>query len=179
MAKNMIAEVLVTRNYDFIKPPQIRFSLGRLLGIGVLLAEGDDHKTQRKNLMPAFAFRHIKEIYPIFFSKSRELVECVTEFQAANPQGTPHPARTAKDTSPEHVKGSIELGGWFSRATLDIIGVSGMGQDFNSLRNPNNKLAQTYQMVLNPPRAARLLQIAAAFISRKHRMAQDTVARTL
>jgi hypothetical protein len=95
-------------------------------------------------------------------------VECVTEFQAKNPQGTPHPARTPKDTSPEHVKGSIELGGWFSRATLDIIGVSGMGQDFNSLRDPSNKLAQTYQMVLNPPRAARLLQIAAAFISRKH-----------
>jgi cytochrome P450 len=162
----------VTRNYDFIKPPQIRFGLGRLLGIGVLLAEGDDHKTQRKNLMPAFAFRHIKEIYPIFFRKSRELVECVTEFQASNPEGTPHPARTAKDTSPEHVKGSIELGGWFSRATLDIIGVSGMGQDFNSLRNPNNKLAQTYQMVLNPPRSARLLQIAGAFISRKHRMVE-------
>jgi hypothetical protein len=39
-----LAEVLVQRNYEFIKPPRIRMGLGRLLGIGILLAEGDEHK---------------------------------------------------------------------------------------------------------------------------------------
>lgn len=52
-----LGEVLVQKNYDFIKPPQFRLSLGRLLGVGILLAEGDEHKRQRKALMPAFAFR--------------------------------------------------------------------------------------------------------------------------
>lgn len=52
-----LGEVLVTRNYDFVKPPQIQASLSRLLGVGILLAEGDEHKRQRKLLMPAFAFR--------------------------------------------------------------------------------------------------------------------------
>lgn len=39
-----LAEVLVQRNYEFIKPQRIRDGLGRLLGVGILLAEGDEHK---------------------------------------------------------------------------------------------------------------------------------------
>jgi hypothetical protein len=39
-----LGEVLVQRNYDFIKPSRIRVGLGRLLGVGILLAEGDEHK---------------------------------------------------------------------------------------------------------------------------------------
>lgn len=39
-----LAEVLVQRNYEFVKPARIRKGLGRLLGVGILLAEGDEHK---------------------------------------------------------------------------------------------------------------------------------------
>ena len=39
-----LAEVLATKNYDFRKPAQVRNGLGRLLGIGILLAEGEEHK---------------------------------------------------------------------------------------------------------------------------------------
>jgi hypothetical protein len=41
-----LAEVLVTRNYEFIKPKFFRLNLGRLLGNGVLFAEGDEHKVR-------------------------------------------------------------------------------------------------------------------------------------
>lgn len=39
-----LGEVLVTKNYEFIKPSFFRAGLGRILGIGILLAEGDEHK---------------------------------------------------------------------------------------------------------------------------------------
>lgn len=39
-----LAEVLVTKNYDFAKPSMLRHGLARLLGVGVLLAEGEEHK---------------------------------------------------------------------------------------------------------------------------------------
>ena len=39
-----LGEVLVQKNYEFIKPSNIRAGLGRLLGVGVLLAEGEEHK---------------------------------------------------------------------------------------------------------------------------------------
>jgi hypothetical protein len=41
-----LAEVLVTKNYDFIKPAFFRDNLGRLLGHGILFAEGDEHKVR-------------------------------------------------------------------------------------------------------------------------------------
>lgn len=47
-----LAEVLVHNNYDFVKPKQLVEGIGRILGIGVLLAEGDEHKVlpQKSNL---------------------------------------------------------------------------------------------------------------------------------
>lgn len=39
-----LGEVLVTKNYEFVKPSFLRTSLGRILGVGILLAEGDEHK---------------------------------------------------------------------------------------------------------------------------------------
>ena len=39
-----LKEVLVTKNYDWDKPKQLRLSLGRLVGQGILVASGEDHK---------------------------------------------------------------------------------------------------------------------------------------
>ena len=39
-----LAEVLVQRSYEFVKPQRMREGLGHILGVGVLLAEGDEHK---------------------------------------------------------------------------------------------------------------------------------------
>ena len=39
-----LCEVLVAKNYEFVKPSFFRENLGRLLGIGILFAEGDEHK---------------------------------------------------------------------------------------------------------------------------------------
>ena len=47
-----LAEVLVTNNYAFQKPENVRSFLGRILGYGVLLAEGDEHKRQRRKNTP-------------------------------------------------------------------------------------------------------------------------------
>lgn len=146
-----LSEVLVTKNYDFVKPPQVRNGLGRILGVGILLAEGDEHKVQRKNLMPAFAFRHVKDIYPTFWKKSREMVDCIGEVSKA---GGDERGKEEK----KHKSGTIDVGNWTSRATLDIIGLSGMGRDFDSLHNPDNKLNGHYKTVFNPGRAGQRLQ---------------------
>ncbi|KAL2351287.1 cytochrome P450 [Cryomyces antarcticus] len=109
-----LGEVLVTKNYEFIKPPHLRSGLGRILGIGILLAEGEEHKRQRKLLSPAFAFRHVKDLYPLFWSKSIESVAAMTAS-----------IKQASGTT-EKPSNIIEIGNWASRATLDIIGLAGM-----------------------------------------------------
>lgn len=150
-----LAEVLVTKNYDFIKPPMMRFGLGRILGIGILLAEGDEHKFQRKNLMPAFAFRHVKDLYPIFWEKAREGVHAMT--QQVLVDAAKEPAQDAETAGADGKTACLEVGGWASRITLDIIGLAGLGRDFGAVADPTNKLFQTYNDLFQPSRQARLL----------------------
>ena len=139
-----LAEVLTHRTYEFTKPRNFINTLGRILGIGLFLAEGQEHKTQRKLLMPAFAFRHIKELYPAFWAKSRELVNAL--FHESNDASSPG-ART------------IEVSSWASRVTLDIIGVTGLGQDFHALEDSDNELLKTYKTLFTPSKIGRFMQI--------------------
>ncbi|CEO60574.1 hypothetical protein PMG11_05195 [Penicillium brasilianum] len=133
-----LSELLVTKVYDFEKPKTVRQSLRRIVGDGILLAEGDEHKIQRKNLMPAFAYRHIKELYPIFWSKSVEMVKLIQQdLERRQASGD-------KDNT-------ITVRNWASRATLDIIGVAGMDHDFDSLSDPSNKLNRSYQQIFQSP----------------------------
>lgn len=86
--------------------------------------------------MPAFSYRHIKDLYPIFWSKSVEMVKLIEQdLQSRESTGD----------------NTIQIRDWASRATLDIIGVAGMDQDFDSLRNPNNKLNQSYRKIITTP----------------------------
>ncbi|KAK0703812.1 cytochrome P450 [Lasiosphaeria miniovina] len=140
-----LAEVLVTKNYDFKKSDEFRHFLGRLLGIGLLLAEGDEHKKQRKSLMPAFAFRHIKELYPVFWDKARESVQVITDKILSG---------TATD---QKGTGVIEVGSFASRVALDIIGVAALGRDFGALKDPSNELNQSYMTLFEPSREPRIL----------------------
>lgn len=160
----VLKELLMTKSYEFVKPLQVRHGLARLLGRGILFAEGDDHKIQRKNLIPAFAFRHIKDLYPIFWEKSGDLVEALSE--ATKDAMTNPVVSGAGDKTEVHARGAIEIGGWISRSTLDIIGVSGMDRDFNALRDPDNELSKQYRNVLNPTKAARYLAILAFVLPR-------------
>ncbi|KAI9171584.1 Cytochrome P450 monooxygenase [Paramyrothecium foliicola] len=134
-----LAEVLVTNNYAFVKPTAVSNTLSRLLGYGVLLAEGEEHKTQRRNLMPAFAFRHTKDLYPVFWKKAQESAQAITA--SLDSEGT-------VDT---------EIGQWASRCTLDIIGLAGMGRDFGAVQDNDNPLVVQYRNVFKPSKQQRYL----------------------
>ena len=170
-----LSEVLTQNSYDYVKPAMLRNGLGRILGVGLILAEGDEHKvieliefldivlikmlqTQRKNLMPAFAFRHIKDLYPVFWSKSCEMVNALMkEINKPKPESNDD----SKDTYDSSV---VEIGGWSSRAALDIIGAAGMDYDFKAIENPNTELNATYRKVFQPNRSGRILGLLSFFL---------------
>ncbi|KAK5116146.1 hypothetical protein LTR62_008472 [Meristemomyces frigidus] len=139
-----LAEVLVQRNYDFVKPRRLRFGLGRILGVGLIIAEGDEHKQQRKQLMPAFAHRHVKDLYSIFWSKSVELAQALSTQISEPSAGIPGPSNV------------VNIADWLPRATLDIIGVAGLGQDFHAIQDPDNEVCNAYARVFDqtPPKGA-------------------------
>ena len=47
-----LGEVLTQNSYDYVKPALLRYGLGRVLGVGLILAEGDEHKVSTLTLKP-------------------------------------------------------------------------------------------------------------------------------
>jgi|TARA_R110002003_G_scaffold2375_1_gene24193 cytochrome P450 len=127
-----LADVLVHKSYDMEKPPWARAFLRKFLGDGLLMTEGDEHKHHRKQILPAFRFRHIKELYPVFWSKSIEFCEAV------------------KSALKEDTSQVLEIGHYSTQVTLDIIGLAGLGRDIGSLRNSDDELIRNYEEILEP-----------------------------
>ncbi|KAJ6560690.1 cytochrome P450 [Mycena sp. CBHHK59/15] len=105
-----------------------RFSLGRIVGPGILVVEGDIHKQQN----PAFGAPQIRELTGIFVEKSIQLRDIWTA-QAAQGGGV---AR-------------VEVLSWLSKATLDIIGLAGFNYQINALgaqsEDAPNELAAAFE----------------------------------
>ncbi|KAL6720989.1 hypothetical protein ACLMJK_000089 [Lecanora helva] len=139
-----VAEVLLHRCYDFEKPPHFRKGIARVIGLGLFTAEGETHKKQRKHLMPAFAFRHVKNLYPMFWSISKELVAAIFAF-----------AGKTDITSSDDCM-CINVAEWSSRAALDIIGQGGFGESFNAIQDPDNNLHRTYREIFAPGRTGEI-----------------------
>ena len=139
-----LSEVLVQRSYDFAKPYNLRFGLGRILGVGLVVAEGDEHKVQRRKLLPAFQYRHIKDLYPVFWSKAVELTDAIPV---------------------NHGHGSVvNITEWVTRATLDIIGVAGMGFNIGAIHNPDNPVSNAYRSVFEPSHRPSRMAMLRSFI---------------
>ncbi|EPS32247.1 hypothetical protein PDE_07207 [Penicillium oxalicum 114-2] len=133
-----LSEVLVQKSYEFAKPAKLRLGLGRILGVGLIVAEGNQHKKQRKLLMPAFLHRHIKDLYPIFWDKSVALAQVLRENISLSRDDSTH---------------VFDVGDWLARATLDILGAAGLGEEFDTLHHPDNEICSAYRNVfeLKPP----------------------------
>lgn len=127
-----LADVLVHKSYDFEKLPGTRAFLRKFLGDGLLIVEGDEHRHHRKHIQPAFHFRHIKELYPVFWAKSVEFCSVMKSSLAQNSSNV------------------LELGYYSTKVTLDIIGLAGLGRDIGSLRNDDDELAETFEEILQP-----------------------------
>ncbi|KAJ3499394.1 hypothetical protein NLG97_g370 [Lecanicillium saksenae] len=122
-----LSELLVTKCYSFEKPLFARKFLAFIIGWGLLTVEGDEHKKQRRDMLPAFSFRHIKDLYPTFWRKSCESVREITS------------------QCDEKGYQEMDISGWTARCALDIIGLAGVGVDFGSIKNPENPLAKSYE----------------------------------
>lgn len=84
-------------------------------------------------MLPAFAVPHIRSLSHIFWDKALEMVAAMEEQLKSDPGSL------------------IEIREYVSRATLDNIGLAGMGFDFQSLKEPDNELRRRYKKLLLDP----------------------------
>ncbi|KAJ7662429.1 cytochrome P450 [Mycena rosella] len=94
---------ILASTHIYQKSEPVRFSLGRIVGEGLLVVEGDVHRQQN----PAFGAPQIRELTGIFVEKSIQL----RDIWATQISGDGGIAR-------------VEIVSWLSKATLDIIGLA-------------------------------------------------------
>ncbi|THC95055.1 hypothetical protein EYZ11_005450 [Aspergillus tanneri] len=140
-SQQALMDVLHTRSYDFVKPHGGREFLARGLGYGLILSEGEAHRTQRKALTPAFSIKNIRAMYNLMWGKTLVFLQQLEREIYHNP--TP-------GTSPGQGIGHVEIGSWANRLTLDIIGPAAVGRDFQSLENENDPISQNFSAILKP-----------------------------
>ncbi|CAB4383836.1 unnamed protein product [Rhizophagus irregularis] len=103
----LIQEITLNHVYDYIKPPKMLADGIAIAGRGLVFAEGEDHKRQRKMMNPAFThINNVKVIYTLFKPRRTE----------SNINLTPYISKAT---------------------TLDVIGIVGFNYEFNSLTSPN------------------------------------------
>ncbi|KAJ7479217.1 cytochrome P450 [Mycena latifolia] len=107
---------ILFNTHIYPKPDSSRFNLGRIVGPGILVVEGDVHKQQRKIMNPAFGAPQLRALTGIFVQKSSQLRDI-----------------WAADAAQNGGVARVEILSWLSKATLDIIGLAGFNYNINAL----------------------------------------------
>ncbi|KAJ3928287.1 MAG: cytochrome P450 [Lentinula lateritia] len=123
---------VLMHHYIYQKHAASRFHFTRIVGPGLLVAEGDHHKLQRRVMNPAFGPAQVRDLTETFIDKSLELKD-VWSSQIVNGGGT----------------AKINALDWISKMTLDVIGLVGFNYEFNTLKEngESNKLAQAFATI--------------------------------
>ncbi|KAF6759987.1 cytochrome-450 hydroxylase [Ephemerocybe angulata] len=112
------------------KPWQSRKLISSLIGCGMLAAEGQMHKRQRRVATPAFSIQNLRALIPLVFRKGTELRDRWLELAMQQPEK-------------EGIR--LDVCHWVSRATFDVIGVAGFDYQFNAIQNEDNELFHAYK----------------------------------
>ncbi|KAH6688251.1 cytochrome P450 [Leptodontidium sp. MPI-SDFR-AT-0119] len=149
------AEFLQVKADQYVKNPKTKRILENILGNGLVVSEGMDHKYQRKHLLPAFNVKVIKNLYPLFWTKATEMVTLIKQEVETGPNAT------------EKSSASINIDDWAGRVSLDIIGQAGFGSEFSSLSHPYTALNNSYRAAFIPNDNSKLIFILSLLTTPK------------
>ncbi|PVF92377.1 cytochrome P450 [Serendipita vermifera] len=116
------------------KSDSLRWEFTTFIGDGVVVAEGEIHKRQRRIIQQAFGVSQIRDMCKDFVNKSievrKEIDKLIDEQNAKQANGT-------SSSSNEKERDSVvtDMVSWISRAALDIVGITGFGYDIGSVKN--------------------------------------------
>ncbi|OBZ66782.1 GDP-L-fucose synthase [Grifola frondosa] len=95
-------------------------------GRGLLWAEGESHKRQRKAISPAFSNVAIRRLTSVFYDSAYKL-------------------KSSWDSQLEFTESAvIDVQGWMNHVSLDSIGIAGFSHDFGSLDGKESAVATVF-----------------------------------
>lgn len=126
--------IFVTNSKNYTKGKMQLRQLKKLIGgVGLLSAEGEEHARQRKAASPAFRFDSLKHFVGTFAEKTQVLV---TKWN-----------RSLDESDNGSVE--VEVTDIMKSLTLDIIGQTAFGYDFNAQGDDPNHITQSYKFALD------------------------------
>ncbi|KAH8119398.1 cytochrome-450 hydroxylase [Phellopilus nigrolimitatus] len=131
---------------DYQKPWQSRRVITRLIGEGMLAAEGQVHKRMRRVGTPAFSIQNMRAFVPITFKKAIELkdkwMSMIDEEEARSEVAS---GLEEKPTDNGKAGSRLDVCHWISRATFDVIGLAGFDYNFSAIQHEKNELFMAYK----------------------------------
>lgn len=117
--------------------------LENILGNGLLVAEGNIQKKQKRIIQPAFSIPAIRELTPIFFSHANAFVKKLDGLlnKTKGPSDIPFIEGQNAYCSRLSLKNrpAFDIFHWFGRLTLDIIGEAARWEFWISFYSTSNK----------------------------------------
>ncbi|KAG1885874.1 cytochrome P450 [Suillus fuscotomentosus] len=123
-----IAHFYARETWTYVKTPLTLAFLESSVGKGLLWAQGETHRRQRKALTPAFSNAAIRKLTSVFYDSA-------------------YKAKGQWDTVIESSKDGdavIEVQNWMNRISLDTVGIAGFSHDFGSLDGKRVSVAEAF-----------------------------------
>ncbi|KAF9644017.1 cytochrome P450 [Thelephora ganbajun] len=122
---------ILSHQDEFVKPADIKMAL-TLLGEGLVFAEGQMHKKQRRVMNPAFGPAQIRSLIPTFNDKALQMCELwQSQIHDSPSDGVTTDVLTA-----------------MNRVTLDIVGLAGFGYNFDALESREDDLSSAFDAIM-------------------------------
>ncbi|EGO00621.1 hypothetical protein SERLA73DRAFT_178475 [Serpula lacrymans var. lacrymans S7.3] len=122
-----------TSGYNFPKQKERRVVSRLLNGPGIVWADGDDHKRQRKVMLPGFGGPESKAFVSVFRGYASQLSAKWMDIVS----------------NTDNQSAELNVPSWLSRATLDAIGDAAFGYHFGSVQDGGNFLAKSYSNLMS------------------------------
>nr|VWP00746.1 N/A [Ganoderma boninense] len=121
-----IAHFYSVETWTYVQTKLARVAIEGLLGRGLLWAEGESHKRQRKAISPAFSNIAIRRLTSIFYDSVYKLKNNWDNQLASGDFAT------------------IDVQKWMNHVSLDSIGIAGFSHDFGSLEGRPSAVAEVF-----------------------------------
>ncbi|WVQ77158.1 hypothetical protein IAR50_006841 [Cryptococcus sp. DSM 104548] len=134
----------------FPKPEYIRTEIASVGGVGLVVAEGEQHRKQRKVLNGCFTPAAIRGMVPTFYDKAYELRDKLLELvEGISDEASSLTPPQAMDQVPGGRK--IDMMRYLTQTTFDIIGLTGFAYQFNQLQQgkEEDELGKVYNHLSN------------------------------
>ncbi|KAL0564414.1 hypothetical protein V5O48_017634 [Marasmius crinis-equi] len=134
--------------FVYVGTPLSKGFIARYFGRGLLWAEGEGHRRQRKALTPAFSNAAIRRLTSVFYDSAYKL-------------------KGHWDAKLEHLTEGevIEVQTWMNHVALDSIGIAGFSHDFGSLDGKTSGVAEAFETLGTvPPSKAGLFLFLLSFV---------------